>query len=460
MNYRAKRWYVDSARELAVEILVAVDEDDAYANLLLPARLRQRNLRGRDAAFCTELTYGTLRDRDRIDTILSVVSTRPVPQLDPWVRNICRVGAHQLLNMRVPAHAAVAEMVDIARLRTSTGPAQMVNAVLRRVSESTSQQWNQTITEGLSEIDRLALVTSHPRWIVRALEESAAAYGRANELPRILRANNDAPYVNLVARPGLIDREELADIAEEQLRTRVAYSPISPWGLIIEGGNPGRLAPVRQGAAAVQDAGSQLVAALVVGAKPIVAGEKWLDMCAGPGGKAALLGALGKQNSATVLANEISEHRAELVRKATAGLNMEVICEDGRELSGSYDRILIDAPCTGLGALRRRPEARYRKSPQDLAELTELQRGLCYRGTQLVKPGGIVVYSTCSPHLSETNMIVSEILSKCPEMQLLDAAQIARQFTSAEIGSGPLLQLWPDRDGTDGMFMVVLQKKN
>ncbi|MGW6333303.1 RsmB/NOP family class I SAM-dependent RNA methyltransferase, partial [Nocardia rhamnosiphila] len=231
-----------------------------------------------------------------------------------------------------------------------------------------------------------------------------------------------------------------------------------PYAVYLEGGDPGALEPVREGMAAVQDEGSQLVA-LALTRAPLhgADGGRWLDLCAGPGGKTALLGALADIDGFRVDAVEPAPHRAELVRTATRGLPVQVHIADGRDsgLAAGYDRILVDAPCTGLGALRRRPEARWRRTPGDIADLVALQRELLTAAWDLVRPGGVVVYSTCSPHLPETVAVVADTVRRTGGEQL-DARPLLPGVTG--LGAGPAVQLWPHRHGTDAMFVAALRK--
>src|SRR5690606_30713122 len=232
----------------------------------------------------------------------------------------------------------------------------------------------------------------------------------------------------------------------------------SPYAVYLDGGDPARLEPVREGMAAVQDEGSQLMA-LALTRAPLDGpdGGRWLDLCAGPGGKAALLGSLAAIDGFESDAVEPAEHRAELVRKSTRDLPVRVHVTDGRDsgLTPGYDRVLVDAPCTGLGALRRRPEARWRRRPDDVRDLVRLQRELLTAAWDLVRPGGVVVYSTCSPHLSETVSVVADFLRRTDAEQL-DTRELLPGVT--DVGDGPAAQLWPHRHGTDAMFLAALRK--
>ncbi len=486
---------VDPARLAAWQTLRAVTEDDAYANLVLPKRLRQARLHGRDAAFATELTYGTLRGRGTYDAVIAACSDRRLSGIDPAVLDALRLGVHQLLAMRVPAHAAVDATVDLVRAEIGRGTAGFVNAVLRKVAADDLPDWlARIIPEGASEDTRLALTHSHPEWILRALRDSLAVAGRnRDELPELLAADNAPAELTLTALPGLVAPEEL------QRQTHGAAGRLSPYAVRVTG-EPGGIAAVRSARARVQDEGSQVVAlaladaALTGGAGsegtavPVDHGQ-WLDMCAGPGGKAALLSAVLRERrlagelppSARLIANEISEHRAELVRSSLAGVLAaatpggpvaEVRVGDARDAEAlrtalrpgpvtagaaqGYDRILLDAPCTGLGALRRRPESRWRRTPADVGALAGLQRELLNAGLDLLRPGGVLAYVTCSPHPAETSMVVDDVLR-------------SRRKASAATGSSPGpgvmplaerlcpdRRLWPHVDGTDAMFVALL----
>ncbi|CPZ14278.1 Probable Fmu protein (SUN protein) [Mycobacteroides abscessus] len=216
--------------------------------------------------------------------------------------------------------------------------------------------------------------------------------------------------------------------------------------------------PVRDGLAQVQDEGSQLIARATALAPLQGADEQWLDLCAGPGGKTALLGALAAQRGAHVTAVEVAPHRAELVASATKSLPVTVVTADGREsdlAAASFDRVLVDAPCTGLGALRRRPEARWRRQPGDIPALVKLQRELLASAIQLTRPGGVIVYSTCSPHLAETVGVVSDAVRR----YAVSAEDARAVFPGVDgLGDADAVQLWPHRHGTDAMFTALLRK--
>jgi 16S rRNA (cytosine967-C5)-methyltransferase len=434
----------------------AVSDSDAYANLLLPIRIERAGLRGPDAALATELAYGTLRRQGYYDRVIELAAKRPVDRIDGPILDVLRLAAHELLSMRTAQHAAVDEAVSLVRETGHGSAAGFVNAVLRTITRTPADDWRaRVVGNARGEDDRLAAEHAHPAWVVRAFRQALAAEGRAEELPELLAADNRAPEVSLVALPGLAETSELAGAAPGR---------VSPIGALSDGGDPARWPAVREGRARVQDEGSQLVALALSRARPVRAGERWLDLCAGPGGKAALLAAeaVGR---ATLVANEVVPARAGLVRSALAIFAdpPEVIVGDGRELGrrrpGQFDRILLDAPCTGLGALRRRPEARWRRTPADVPALTALQLELVASAAEALAPGGILAYATCSPHPAETRAVVAHAVDRLG-LTALDTPAVLGRIATAPLGlSGSAsAQLWPHRHGTDAMFLALLEK--
>lgn len=448
----------DAARTVAFDVLRAVDVDDAYANLVLPGLIRRHGLSGADAGLATELTYGTLRRRGTWDAILATCVDRPLDRIDPPVLDALRLGTHQLLAMRVPAHAAVDQSVALVRAACGQGAAGFANAVLRRVAGSSLDEWLARVAPGDGDAD-LAVRYSHPEWIVRALRQSLVAHGRpASDLPALLESDNVNPVVSLIALPGLSEPAELLEAGG----TPGAWMPGAvQWAA----GAPGSLAAVRQGRARVQDEGSQLVAAALAALPLDGPDRRWVDLCAGPGGKSALLATAAADRGAALTAVEISEHRADLVRQALRPVpgDWEVRAADGRDVgrdeAGRYDRALVDVPCTGLGALRRRPEARWRHTPADLAALGPVQCALLASALDAVRVGGVVVYSTCSPHPAETVAVVEDVVRR-GRAEPVDLGPVVRAVTGRDIdvGPGPWAQLWPDLHRTDAMFFAAVRR--
>ncbi|WP_084269059.1 RsmB/NOP family class I SAM-dependent RNA methyltransferase [Mycobacterium avium] len=451
-----RRRPLDPARAAAFEVLRAVSERDAYANLALPALLRERGITGRDAAFATELTYGTCRTRGLLDAVIGAAAGRPPEAIDPVLLDLLRLGAYQLLRTRVDAHAAVSTTVEQAAIEFDSARAGFVNGVLRRIAGRDERSWVQELAPDPARdpIGHAAFVHAHPRWIAQAFADALGA--GAAELDAVLASDDERPQVHLAARPGVLTAAELADAVGGTVGRH------SPFAVYLAGGDPGRLAPVRDGLALVQDEGSQLVARALTLAPVDGDCGRWLDLCAGPGGKTALLASLGAQRFSgsqfRVTAVEPAPRRADLVVENTRGLPVEVLRVDGRHtgLQPAFDRVLVDAPCTGLGALRRRPEARWRRQPGDVPALTKLQRELLGAAIALTRPGGVVLYATCSPHLAETVGVVADALRRHP-VSALDTRPLFEPV--ADLGDGPHVQLWPHRHGTDAMFAAALRRE-
>lgn len=450
----------DKPRAAALQTLAAVRERGAYANLVLPKLLRELRLSGRDAAFATELTYGTCRAQGLLDAIIAEAAQRRVADIDGPVLDALRLGAYQLLRTRVGSHAAVSETVEAVKVTAGKGAAGFANAVLRKISRDDEDTWVERIAPSAADdlIGHLAVQYAHPRWIAEAFWESLQSDGTRSmgQLQALLAEDDARPPVHLAARPGQITAEELA------LVTGGEEGRYSPYAVYLPGGDPGSLEPVRDGLAGVQDEGSQLVARAVAVA-PVQGPDtgRWLDLCAGPGGKAVLLGSLAAIDGARLDAVEPAEHRAELVRTAVRNLPVDVHVVDGREsgLTPGYDRILVDAPCSGIGALRRRPEARWRKQPADVAAMAALQRELLAAAAGLVRVGGVIGYATCSPHLDETLGVVgdAELLERLG-LERLDTRPYVPGADAAPSAPGPHVQLWPHLHGTDAMFLQLLRK--
>ncbi|WP_245159078.1 transcription antitermination factor NusB [Blastococcus sp. TF02A_35] len=437
---------LDGPRLTAYDVMDAVSSREAFANLLLPQMLRERQLDERDAAFATQLAYGALRAQGTLDAILAGLVSRPLGELDPRVLDLLRLGAYQLIDLRVPAHAAVDTTVDLTRAIVGTGASGLVNAVLRKVAAGGDRAaWLAALAAEGDE--RLALATDHPRWIVEAWRD---ALGGDDELEPALLADDAAPEVHLVARR--VDRQEL--LAESGGEP----GPWSPYAVRLGGGDPGRLPSVRSGKAAVQDEGSQLAALLLTRAPLDGPDTAWLDMCAGPGGKSGLLAAT-RPDGVRLVAADRAPHRAELVRQALRDEPAtEVLAADGTQPPwepGSFDRVLLDAPCTGLGALRRRPEVRWRRTAEDVQPLAELQTRLLDSALRSVRVGGVVAYVTCSPHTAETADVV-DAAARRDDVEVLPVAPLFPEVPG--IARGDHAQLWPHRHGTDAMFMALLRR--
>lgn len=435
----------DASRLLAFDLISEVNRNNGYSNLLLPQALSASTLDERDRNLVTELVYGTIRMQGKHDWILSQISDRPWSEVDDGIVDIARMGVHQLHEMRIPDHAAVASTVEVARKRVGESKASFVNALLRQVTRKSMQEWFAPLEEMKDPIERMAIQYSHPEWIISAYYDLLKDW---KEVESALAINNVPAIPTLVAWPGYSSQADLIAIGAEPTK----FSALgATWK-----GNPGNLEVIRHRLAGVQDEGSQLVATVFAS---FAAGKKWLDLCAGPGGKAALLAAIARERSIDFTANEISTPRAELVKRVVHGARVWI--GDGREITSHnerFDAILIDAPCTGLGALRRRPEVRWRRSLQDLRELTALQRELIESSLSILEPGGVLGYATCSPHLAETTVQVNDILKKHPELELQDVNPNLPSGLDGAVRGGAMA-LWTHKHATDAMFLAIFVKR-
>lgn len=438
------------SRNLALSILTKINDERSYANLVVPAELKKNSLEPRDSAFVTELVYGTLRKQIFYDKIIESASGRKLSKIDAVPLLILRLTAHQLLVLETPPHAAVDSAVRLT-VRNKHGSASgFVNAVSRRISERTTPQWLELLTSDSDPLDALACEFSHPRWIV---EEYLKRLESIDAVRRELGANNLNPRVTGVIYPGY----------EWSIDTLADSDPCEwvPAARYLDG-NPERIPEIANRTGGIQDQGSYLVGrvlALAPLANPQSSLKQplWLDMCAGPGGKAALLSRWAHENQASFLALEISEHRAALMTRMTS----EIVVADGTRpplAPESATKILIDAPCSGLGALRRRPDARTRKSPSELSGLVAIQRQLLESAAELLAVGGVMAYITCSPVVAETTGNIQWFTESHPAFELIDA----RAFFPAEMDLPERfdVQLWPGVHHTDAMYVALLQKKS
>jgi 16S rRNA (cytosine967-C5)-methyltransferase len=527
----AVRQRTDRVRLTAYSVLSAVSSRDAYANLLLTSALRDADLHGKDAALATELVYGTLRNRGCYDAIISLCADRPLGQIDPAVLDALRLGAHQLLGMRIKSHAAVATTVDLVIEVVGRRPSGFANAVLRRIAPRDLESWIQIAAPDRSKdlTGHLSVRYSHPRWIVTAIADAlgedltgAAGPGSAGteQTEAALAANAARPIVHLATVPGLAEPAELVS-------SGAAAARWSPFGAYLSHGDPGEIAAVASGRAGVQDEASQLATYALAkvdlgregegsqdrslggeempGPGTLEAGlegvgwraewrrgdsGRWLDLCAGPGGKARLLAGLAAQQGARLLAADLHRHRAELVRSAFDGLGAafggvvdaigasgpaggpargqgpssmpRVVVADGTVpawRAGAFDRVLADVPCSGLGSLRRRPEVRWRRQPDDIAVLAGLQRDLLTSALDATRPGGVVGYVTCSPHLAETRQVLADVLGVRGGIEVLDAPAVLAEVPELRCPEpySRYAQFWPHRHGTDAIFVALLR---
>ena len=435
----------DAPRLLAYDIISEVNRKDGYSNLLLPQALTASSMDERDRAFTTELVYGTIRMQGLYDFIFSQISDRKWSEVDPDIVDLARMGAHQIFSMRTPMHAAVSATVDVARKVLGESKGSFINALMRKAGAQELHQWLEPLSNIKDPVARLAIEHSHPEWIVSAYFDLLTS---ESEVEAELISNNTPAQPTLVAWPGDSTRDELVELG-------AVATPYSQYGAKF-GGAPGALEIIRHRKAGVQDEGSQLVASIFAQVTEEAAAT--LDLCAGPGGKAALLSHIVAQRGADFVANELSEPRAKLVKNVIGKFG--VIVGDGRKIAEqgrTFDAILADVPCTGIGALRRRPEVRWRRTIKDLSPLLTLQLELSEAAISVLNPGGYFGYATCSPHFAETTGQVRQILKKHPELQLVDLSPFLPENLESATRDGSL-SLWGHKHQTDSMFLAIFTK--
>lgn len=432
---------------IAFDAIRRVHRDHAYANLVLKEALA--HYQGSHAGFITELVNGTCRMQGSYDRIIESAAGRKLASLQPALIDVLRLGAHQLFSMdAIPDRAAVSATVNLGAVRIGERVTGLVNAIMRALAARSWDEWIDQLSEGVSDYERVALAYGHPLWIV---EHLAMALSDDSELEECLAANNAPAEVMLAVRPGLASVDDL--IGHGCIRARY-----SPWGVSMSG-NPASIDHVVRGTAGVQDEGSQMVTLAAI--RAATAGS-WLDLCAGPGGKSALLAGCAP---GLFVANEVASHRAGLVHenlRAYDDADIQIICGDGRKPGfkpESFSLVVADVPCSGLGALRRRAESRWARNPSDIAQLNQLQAELLEQAYRLVAPGGVVAYITCSPELSETVHTVHRFCDAHAEANLLDAPSLIEEVPMAASYQDPrCIQLWPHRHHTDAMFCALIKR--
>jgi 16S rRNA (cytosine967-C5)-methyltransferase len=440
---------VTLARDVAARVLERVDRDAAFASAALESELGKNvQLSARDRALATELVYGTLRVAPWLSDRIAEHAPRGTRTLDARVRAVILIAAYQLVFTRIPAFASVSEAVDAVRSIRGERVASFANAVLRKLS---------TGVAALGEDAReQALLASTPPWLREGLERSLSADGAL----AFLRCGLEPPAVDLRAERASERDEWVARLSTAVPHARFEPGRVSPHAIVARGaGKPHHLPGWIDGAWSIQEEGSQ-VAALAVGAQ---AGDVILDACAGRGNKTAILaravGSTGAVDACDAIPNKLTRLREELARvglqpRSTFSVDWR---EGSGEVPGGYDRVLVDAPCSGMGVLRRRPEIALRREPIDLPKLARTQTAIAVRAAGHVRPGGTLVYVVCSVLREEGEDVIDALLRLRPELapEPFDAP-VAR---AAATGDGAAFRLLPHVHGTDGYFVAQLRSR-
>lgn len=457
VNFRSNKERRPSAREVALDVLCRVEQDRSYSNLLLNQTLQKYSLERADAALATEIVYGTIQRLNTIDFLLGRFVEKGMNKLQPWVRSLLRLSFYQLHYLdRIPAHAAVSEAVNIAKRKGHARLAGMVNAVLRNALRHKERL---VIPGDLPPVKRIALTHSHPEWLVARWFEQ---YGLA-VTEQICAANNTVPQTSVRANTLRHSRDELVELMRQD-GLETAASPLAPAGIIVRGaGNMAHTRWYRDGELTIQDESSMLVAEIAA-PRP---GMRVLDCCAAPGGKTTHL-AEKMGDRGEIWAADLHEHKVRLIEEQARRLGLgsiRTLVSDARRLperlkAESFDCILLDAPCSGFGVIRRKPELKWSKEERDIAEIGALQRDILSSVHTLLKPGGTLVYSTCTIEREENEAVVESFLRKHPEFEPDRAAwpQLPSAIGEALRERG-MVQILPHQYASDGFFIAKLRKR-
>ena len=441
-------------RKLAWDILQRVDREKSYADLLLDIVLKKSAFKEQDRAFITELVYGTLRWRGRIDHVISLYSSKPISKLDPEILNIIRMGAYQLLYLRTPSSAAVDESVKLSKNFTSGKASGFVNAVLRAIDRERDKIRYPSRDDDL--LTYLCVEHSHPRWMASMFLKMLGE----KDTEELLKANNIIPPLTLRINTLGTTREELRKTLLEEDGIESENSPCSPDGLILRNSPPVRqLGLINRGLGIVQDEAAQLVSRL--GApKP---GWTVLDTCAAPGGKTTHMAALMK-NEGVIQAVDVSQPRLAMIEDNARRLGITIIKTAQGDASGplkfarnSFDLVMVDPPCSDLGIIRRHPDVKWIKTPDHIAELAELQLKILSTASKYVKSGGVLVYSVCTISSRESEGVIEKFLEKSKLWSLEPASKILPK-AAASCSDGDFLRTYPHKHETDGFFAARIRR--
>ncbi|WP_301108926.1 16S rRNA (cytosine(967)-C(5))-methyltransferase RsmB [Sporosarcina sp.] len=444
-HYNKKIWR-GNVRDAALSILMDIENEQAFSNLLLHKTIELYDLPQKDRALLTELTYGTLQQQMTLDYYLAPFVRG---KLQPWVRQLLRLSVYQIVYLsKIPEHAVVNEAVKIANKRGHKGVSSMVNGILRSIL----REGVPSLDEIEDPITRISIETSHPEWLIkRWIEqygvEEATAIAVINNLPPVTTARINSTKTNRGEVIGLLKKEG------------VLASPgnLTEGSIQVESGNLASTEAYKQGLLTVQDESSMLPG-LALQAEP---GMNVLDMCAAPGGKTTHIAERMKDDG-EVQAHDLHPHKLRLIEQNAKRLGLTSIrthSGDSRELLSTYepqsfDRVLVDAPCSGLGVIRRKPEIKYKKTLQDIENLASIQKDLLQVASQLVKKGGRLVYSTCTIDKTENQEIVEWFLQQQPDFELVPLDILG------EKSDRDVVQVLPHQYESDGFFVAALQRKN
>lgn len=440
-----------NVREAALDALIKIEKNQAYSNLLLNEVMKSKNLSSIDEPLFTQIVYGTLQQKKQLDYILSFFSKKPLGKLEPWAVTLLRLSLYQLKFLdRVPDHAVLNEAVTIAKKRGHKGIGGMVNGILR----SYLREGGPSFEDIKDPVKRTAVVTSHPEWMIKRWTKH---YGLETAV-EIAEANNQPPVTSVRINAVTADKEEvIAELAAAGLH--VEESPLLENALRIRKGSAAFTRAFKEGRISIQDEGSMLVALAISPQKD----EEILDACAAPGGKTGHIAEL-LHNTGSVTSLDIHEHKVQLIEEQAKRLhltNVHAKKGDARKIENlqQFDRILIDAPCSGLGVIQRKPDMKWTKQEEDIERLAVIQKDILHHMWQFLKPGGILVYSTCTIDYEENEAQINKFLEGRKDAeQNTSMIDMLPEVLRTESNNGSSLQLLPGKFGTDGFFISSLRK--
>lgn len=439
------------AREVALKIINDVTQNHAYANIALAREINRQKLSEQDRRFITELVYGTIKAGATLDWMISHYINRPVDKIAPIILNILRMGMYQMFFLsKVPVSAACNQAVELTKKYGHIGTVKFVNAVLRNAGRTPEKIVYPDKEKGMARF--LSLTYFHPEWLVARWLKRLG--GEATE--ELCRINNLTPPLCLRTNTLKNTREELLVILENE-GVIAEPSQWTPEGIVCHSSPAlGTLKSLREGLFQIQDESSMLVAH-VLDPKP---GEFIIDACAAPGGKSTHIGAL-MQNKGRILSGDIHDHKLVITRENAERLGIDIIETKvldatmiGKKYFNQADRVLVDAPCSGLGVLRRKADSRWRKEESMLTELPELQKAILHSAADCVKVGGVLVYSTCTTEPEENQAVVESFLQDRSEFKLENTGS----FLPVSGHNADMVQLWPHVDNVDGFFIARLMR--
>jgi len=442
------------AREGALKVLYQIDVKEAYSNIALGEEINNSNYSSLDKGFMTELVYGVLENLLLIDYIIQQFSSVKLKKIQPWTLNILRLGVYQIRFLdKVPPSAAVNESVNLAKKYCNKASG-FVNGILRNIIRNQDKIKLPSPEKDL--LKYLSVKYSHPQWMVK----SFLSFYPASFVEDLLKANNETPQLNfrvntlkttVVNCIGLLKEQGYEVVSNPHLEEAITIKGIS---------NLSDLELLKKGLLYIQDFSSMLIAKIV----DPRAGEFIIDVCSAPGGKTTHMAQL-MENKGIIIARDIYDHKLKLIKKNAERLGIEIIktekfdaLKEDRELFEKADRVLVDAPCSGLGIIRRKPEIKYRKQPDDIVAITELQLKILKNAARYVKNGGYLIYSTCTIDPRENGGVIEGFLSESSGFQLIDVAKEYNELIPGE-HKNKTIQLYPNLHNTDGFFVAKLLKK-